>query len=672
MPLDKALPVIDDRRFNDISEELRTRIARYAPEWKPEAVWSDFNVSDPGIILAQTFAWLSDMMLYRMSKVPDLNYVKFLQLLGIELREAQPATAEVTFPVLEAHAKPFVDVAPRTQVSASVEGQPPVVLETDRALRAITAQMKVVQTVDAGGALDRSKLNDEAGGTYQPFGDLAPPDNALELGFGYATGYPTPEEFPELTLDLMVWTSSRATGRAVVACGLPTSTTYSPAKLEWEFWDGADWQAMRVLRDETLALSRSGRILLRTPAVGAMKRGFQGAYLDDGASQPLFWIRARVKESQYDRVPELVAVRTNTVSATQAETVSNEVLGGTDGRPNQAWLLSHRPVIPGSVRITIDDGTGPQPWTVVPDLVASGPTDANLAVNYTSGQVQAGDGLSGDIPVANANNPDANVVAVEYRFGGGVRGNVAAKSVSTLLSTVDGLDPDKVTNLFAAVGGREEETLDEAKKRARLGMRARCRAVAADDFEYFAKQAANIRRAKALPLRNPQFPGVTVPGAVTLIVVPDADPKVPNPSPGEATLRTVCSYLDQRRLITTELYVVAPVYQEVSVQVQVLARDDADIGEVRDAVEQALTCYFHPLLGGDDGAGWPFGETIRYSKVYQRVFAVPGVDSVETLVISLQGEPQQECRDVPIRDDALLYSTHHEVGVDFKYAQEAT
>ena len=488
------------------------------------------------------------MLLYRMSKVPELNYVKFLQLLGIELREALPASAEVTFPVLESHTQPFVDVPPRTQVSASADGQPPVVFETERALRALTAQLKSVQVIDAGGAVDRTTLNDSADGAFQPLGDLAAPDTALALGFGYAPGYPKPDEFPEITLDFMIWTSNRATGRAVVSCGLPTSAVYAPARLAWECWNGSDWQSLHVLRDETLALARSGRILIRTPAVGAMKREYVGAYRNDGTNPALFWIRARVKESQYERVPELVAIRTNTVGATQAETVANEVLGGTDGRPSQRWLLAQRPVVAGSVRITIEDGTGPQPWTIVPDLVASGPTDAHLAVNYSSGEVQAGDGLSGDIPVANPNDPDANVVAVEYRFGGGTRGNVGAKSITTLLGTVDGLDPDRVSNLFAAVGGRDEESLDEAKKRARLGMRARCRAVSADDFEYFAMQSANIRRAKALPLRNPQFPGVPVPGAVTVIVVPDAERKVPNPSPSEAMLRTVCAYLDQRRL----------------------------------------------------------------------------------------------------------------------------
>ena len=324
------------------------------------------------------------------------------------------------------------------------------------------------------------------------------------------------------------------------------------------------------------------------------------------------------------------------------------------------------------MRIEIDDGTGPQPWAVVPDLLGSSPTDANVAVNYTSGEVQAGDGLNGDIPVANVNNPDANVVAKEYRHGGGEHANVAARSITGLLSAVAGLDAGAVYNLFSAVGGRDEESLVEAKKRARLSVRARTRAVTAEDFELFAREAANIKRAKALALRHPQFPGVPVPGTVTVIVVPDADPNNPMPSPNEATLRAVCAYLDDRRLLTTEVFVVAPVYQSVSVDVRVLAKDDADIAELRDEIERALKCYFHPIFGGDDAQGWPFGDTIRYSKVYQRVFGVSGVDSIEKLVIRIDGEEQQECRDIPIGEDALLFSLQHEVEVDFKFTEDVS
>ena len=39
-------------------------------------------------------AWLTEMLIFRMGKVPELNYLKFLELLGVELRPAQPALAE--------------------------------------------------------------------------------------------------------------------------------------------------------------------------------------------------------------------------------------------------------------------------------------------------------------------------------------------------------------------------------------------------------------------------------------------------------------------------------------------------------------------------------------------------------------------------------------------------
>src|SRR5512132_1244443 len=118
MPLNNAIPQIDDRRYDSLLAEVRTRIARYTPEWKP--VWTDVNDSDPGITMLQVFAWLSEQLTYRMNRVPELNYLKFLQLLGIELRAAEPAYGEITFPVLPAHPEPIAIVPPRTQVIAEM------------------------------------------------------------------------------------------------------------------------------------------------------------------------------------------------------------------------------------------------------------------------------------------------------------------------------------------------------------------------------------------------------------------------------------------------------------------------------------------------------------------------------------------------------------------------
>jgi predicted phage baseplate assembly protein len=237
---------------------------------------------------------------------------------------------------------------------------------------------------------------------------------------------------------------------------------------------------------------------------------------------------------------------------------------------------------------------------------------------------------------------------------------------------VAGLDGGATSNLFAAAGGANEETLEAARRRAALSLRARERAVTVDDFELLARLAGGVQRARALPLVHPQFPGVKVPGAVTVIVVPPRrDDSVPAigtlpPLPSDGLLRTVCQALDARRLLTTELFVIAPRYVKLSVRATVQADDDADTAALKEAVELALRRYFDPLLGGDDGLGWPFGGPLRYSKIVQKVFAVKGVDSVPELVLTVDDEEREPCQDVLLADiapQALVHLAAHAVEV---------
>ena len=668
MPLADFNPVIDDRTYADIVAEIRARIARYTPEWQP--VWSDVNDSDPGITLAQVFAWLSEMLLYRMGRVPELNYLKFMELIGIELQPAQPAQAEVGFAVAAGTTSATVSVPPRTQVSAPSDDGAPLVFETVRALTAVACTLQSVQANDGAQYRDVTDRDRQASTGWYPFGELPRVDGALTLGFAFPPGHPNETSFPSLPLDLWVATAPLPGNvPRVYQCG--AVGTRAPAKLQWEGWNGTLWVPVDQLSDETLALSRGGHLLLRVPANAGLVRDFIGAYdavdpVTGAARPPLFWLRGRLVTSQYERAPELLAVRTNTVPVEQAQTVERELLGGTDGSRNQRWQVENTPVVKGSLTVQIDDGTGVRVWAAVDDLLGAGRDDEQLAVDWSSGTIVAGDGENGAIPVANPNNPDANVIALLYRYGGGQRGNVAAKAIANLLSPVDGIDPGKVENVFAASGGRDEERLDDAKKRARQSLRAHERAVTPDDFELLAQQAGNVKRAKALPLAHPQFPDVQVPGAITVIVVPDdggaftgltdASP----PMPSEGLLRIVCDYLDARRLLGTELFVVAPIYVSVGIAAQVVVTDDANPATVREAVEAVLAGYLHPLTGGDDGGGWPFGGAIRYSKLVQRVFSVPGVDSVPQLVLTVDDTERPECRDVPIASiapNALLQLT---------------
>jgi predicted phage baseplate assembly protein len=691
MPLQP--PNLDDRRFAQIFEEARGLIPRYLPEW------TDHNESDPGITLLQLFSWLGEMILYRLNRVPERNYIKFLQLIGVEQKPAVPAHAELTFKLVSPDLAPVV-VPQRTRVAAEVKPPPPsvvappllapqdeepVIFETDEPLIALGAVLQEVQVFDGINYVVYSASNNTPGEHYPAFGRNAREGSAVLLGF--ASNSP----FPALELNLTCRLYADPEQVAATSCDLPETQFYPPATLAWEYWDGGQWRGMDVLKDETRAFSRSGHIYLRVP------KGVTKDKIGRISDQDLYWLRGRLATSQYERPPELDALLTNTVQATAVVTVQNEVAGSSNGQPNQQFTLRNAPLYAGPPRsederlreqasrqsppteaeqavldqqlrerelekgflLEVDEGQGPKPWEEVEDFFNSGPEDAHYVLNRTTGQVYMGDGEQGRIPLAGINN----IIARFYRYGGGKRGNVGSLTITSLQTAVGRVD--SVTNNWMAEGGSDEEPVEDTKARAPKELKARDRAVTLQDFEFLARQTpgVRVRRAHALPLYHPQFPDVQVPGTITVIVVPESDD--PKPIPSEGTLQTVCAYLNQRRLLTAEVFVAPPRYKQVKVVASVLARSIANPAEVKTLIEQALTTYLHPLTGGADGQGWPLGGDVLYSEVFRQVLSVDGVQSIQDLRIIVDGEGQGRCEDAIIPDDFLVYSDGHDIQVAF-------
>ena len=86
---------LDDRRFQDLVSEARLRINRSCPEW------TEHNVSDPGVTLIELFAWMTEMTIYRLNRVPDKLHVTLLELLGIQLDGPSAAATDVRFRLVE-------------------------------------------------------------------------------------------------------------------------------------------------------------------------------------------------------------------------------------------------------------------------------------------------------------------------------------------------------------------------------------------------------------------------------------------------------------------------------------------------------------------------------------------------------------------------------------------
>lgn len=75
-----ALPIpnLDDRSYNDLMNEAQALIPVYNKDW------TNHNPSDPGITLLELFAWLTEMVIYRVNQVPEANYRNFLKLIGVD------------------------------------------------------------------------------------------------------------------------------------------------------------------------------------------------------------------------------------------------------------------------------------------------------------------------------------------------------------------------------------------------------------------------------------------------------------------------------------------------------------------------------------------------------------------------------------------------------------
>lgn len=644
MPL-KA-PELDRRDFEALYREALLRIPRYTPEW------TDLNESDPGIALLQLAAWLTDMMFYEMNQVPERNYIKFLQLLNMELRPAQPATAYLTFTPREgAQVGPVLQ---GTQVGAQPpEGGEPLIFETEIGLSPVRLPLTDVQVFDGTTFNEVKSANAAHGSAFRPFGWLPQVGSALYLGFSQ-TDPPIPETDPLFPQDLRV----RVFLPVETLLGVPQNCREAldpptpPVRLVWEYIPAGSkhWRRLNVSDDRSSAFTREGDIVLEGP--DEVQPTEQGK-----VKEKRFWLRCRIAGGSYPsgRAPVIDFVRINTVQAVNLSTVREEIIGISEGIPDQSFRLRYTPVHEKKKREqslvlqTEVEDQEPVTWQRVDDFFASQPDDEHYILNVNTGEIQFGDGRKGRIPVAGA-----TIVAKVYRYGGGEAGNLGPGLINTLLSPVAGID--SVTNERAAVGGRDEQKVNELREEAPHRLRSRNRAVTEQDFAALAREAGGIKRATAAALAHPAHPGVEVPGAVTVVVVPDNEDMPPRPTSDE--IQAVCRYLEQFRVLTTELFVQGPDYQAITVEARVTANPYAAFDAVAQAVKAAINKELDPMK-------WRFGQELHPTSLYGVMLAVDDVVSVPLLEIRVNGRPHDTLNDpIIVPKTGLVYGADdHEIAV---------
>ena len=647
MPL--PAPYLDDRHFQDLVDDAKRLVQQRCPEW------TDHNVSDPGVTLIEAFAQMVDQVIYRLNRVPDRHYVKFLDLLGVELMPPAPARGEVTF-WLAAPQPQTVHVRAETQVAtARTDVQEPVVFSTVRGLDIITCSFAQVASEAAGqDPVDRGRELLVPGG-FACFAREPAPGDALLVGLSAAV----PHCAVLLRVDCPVQ-------------GVGVDPRNPP--LVWEAWNGTGWSRCDVERDDTGGFNRAGDVVLHVP-------GDHQASLK--ARQRAGWLRCRVRptlpgERAYQESPRIRGLTAFTVGGTvemaHAEAVRDEELGLSEGTPGQRLPLRRRPVVPWSETTILQVSVGGewQEWTPVPHFAESGPDAQHFRMDLSAGEIELGPAVreaDGTLRQYGAVPPRGAVLRLSgYHTGGGRRGNVARGQVRVLKTSVPYVA--RVENRAPAVGGVEAETVDDAKVRGPVLLRSSGRAVTAEDFELLAREAApGAARVMCLPSSAPAEAGT-----VRVLVVPQVatDPlgaiERRDLEPPGSMLADVRARLEERRLVGTRVLVMPAAYLGLTVVVRATARRGHDPAEVRREVLRSLYRLFHPVEGGPDGRGWPFGRAVRAPEVHAALAALPGLDlsgDVELQLFPADADgnrgPAVERLDLP--PHGLVHSYAHQVRI---------
>lgn len=626
------VPNLDNRRFQDIVDDAKRLIPSKCPEW------TNHNVSDPGVALIELFAWMTEMTLFRLNQVPDKFFLEMLNLIGFEPFPASPARADVVF-WLSGVPEETVVIAQGTEITTDGVGGEPVTFATLAELRidqpeligALTS-VEVDQYVDVW---DDVRIPQSAVDCFPA--DPPQPGNAFYLGFR--------DSLAGMALQITV--DANAQGRGVDPSRPP---------IVWEVWQGQGWIPARVFTDSTGGLNRQGSVVLLMPMA------HEAATLGGVRA---FWVRTRVVHTDetwptYEKSPRVHAIAVTgiggTVAAEHSETVTNEILGVSNGQPGQSFQLDTAPILSRrkdwgeTIAIVVERTVGGEvipdveAWTEVSDFVASSPTDRHFTWSSSTGEVCFGpniryaDGRSrqhGAIPPN-----DARIVALQYRKGGGAIGNISRANGMRIRSPIPYVNRAQLVD--NATGGVDAESLEQAKRRAPQTIRAGARAVTAEDFERLAGEAdPAVARVRCLP---PVTPG----GPVRLLIVPHvktplAEQQLDDFALTATLLGNVIQHVDKRRILGSVVEVGTPYYQGVSAAAMVTALPGRPADIVRARAEEAIYRYVHPLVGGPDGNGWPFDADLSVASLFQVLEAVDGVLQVDEVLL-FEYDLRQEVR----------------------------
>jgi rubredoxin len=574
---------IDDRNFDQLLQELKQHI--------PVAKWTDHHPSDPGIMLLELFAWLGEMTLYTMNTVPPVHRQKFLKLI-IDPPEPVTVRLELDFQVPGLD-RPALEIPPGIRFATDFKNGERYVFETYKKTtfpEYIFDPEKEPEPIIIDTRSWKKITGEEIGITSeapnQTF-SLKPGQLPVLLDFVYQTRDDV--EYPYLP-NPVIHTD-------VYLCVAPgCSFIYKNREQATPFDE----------LDDTWVC----------PGCGAAKSSFQPV---DWQLKPFLLTKDSQVKDDTKHYHFMVEAFENTIR------FGDNIYGSFI--PN-ATLTCDYQVIQGKEAL-IKAGE-------IKHIL--NPEDIPLPPGGGAFSIKANDDAMSDLYFMEKENRLAKGLEnfkKPYRL---ITDQDFEHALMTDFNTLQELTrrnpfnqlPDftadyDIHTLKEFPGGGDYETLvQQYFLPAHLppGLYKICRVSPLMNYRYI----------------EPSGPLVPGTGHVTLLVIPEFNPDIPESQnqievPG-ALKDKILRFLDKRRLITTRLHIMPAQLKRIRIYITVVIFKERFTQQMKDTIRTHIHNFMDILTGGFDQKGWPTGGNLYKSHIYRLVEGIDGVDYVKSLTLS--------------------------------------
>lgn len=451
----------------------------------------------------------------------------------------------------------------------------------------------------------------------------------------------------------------------------------------WEYYGSKGWSALKVL-DRTMSFSNSGSIIFTGPSDFTQESYFKNMK---------YWIRvSNCSGNLQNSNIRINGIYINTVKVVQQESIFKEVPKLTPNESEVEYRLSRYPVVSEEIYINEVDGISDTEqkellqerncridwdkdeygnmkhfwvrWKQVNDFLSSSPNDRHYIIDHSTGRIIFNNGKYGK---AFFGNNDRRIT-VDYKVGGGTRGNVPAYSINKLKNSVAFVE--KVINHKAAFGGCEMETQEQAVERETGKIKHRDRAVTEEDIEALVlSNFRNVARVKCISNLNSNLERET--GCIAVVILPK----------GDALSEDLFSEIkeDVKKMLMEKtsgiiafedkITVINPVMVRISANVKAAVGDMEGIIAVEKEITEQLTRFLDPQNGNFDRTGWEIGEHPHKSNFYTLIKDIKGVSYIEDLIIDIRKimfgkEEQISLEKLDEMPYSIIQSGEHQVNVN--------